>query len=83
MQSIPRNSPPSQLKTVQDIGQLELPGTFSSWKFAKTRVVDIDEELQPHNPNNEGDPRRTWLYIPERDTVYLSPNNAFHSDMYQ
>jgi hypothetical protein len=45
-----------------------------------TRLVDLGSDFAPHA--HDMDRRRTYIYVPKNDTLYLAGNNAYHTDLY-
>jgi hypothetical protein len=54
-----------------------------NWIQSKTgKIVDLPE-LSDHSYISQPEKsRRTFVYIPENDTLYLAPNNAYHNDIF-
>lgn len=80
-QDIPRATPPTPGSgNLQLIEQLTLPGAFSSWRKESTEIIDLPEGLETHGWD---DIRRTLVYVPTIDKMWLAPDNVYHTEIYQ
>ena len=81
MQDIPRATPPTPGGgNLQLLEQLSLPGAFSAWRKESTEIIDLPEGLETHGWD---DIRRTLVYVPKLDKVWLAPDNVYHSAIYE